>query len=603
MRNRPSLPPRLAGATRAVAFAAVLVSALAVTLAAFPERARADAEPDAGVPAAARAGSPPDAVARRAHAPSDPWTIDPGIDARRLHQYVRTLAGDAFAGRAPASPGERRTIDWLRETLRSIGCEPGNPDGTWLQRVPLVSITCTNAPALRVRSDDGRMRRELRYGPEFMGWTLHQQARAGVDDAPMVFVGYGVVAPEYHWDDYRGVDVHGRVVVMLVNDPPLEDERMFGGRAMTYYGRWTYKFEEAARQGAAGAILVHDTEAAGYPWAVVENSWSGEQFDIVREDAGASRCQVEGWITAEAARSLFGAAGLDYEAMRRAAATPGFRAVAMPLRASVTIENRIRRVVSHNVVARIPGADPAARDEHVIYTAHWDHLGVGKPVDGDSVYNGALDNATGVAGMLEIARAFAARRDALRRSVLFVFTTAEESGLIGARHYAAHPLYPLAKAVAEINADGLNVWGRTLDMVVVGLGQSDLEDDLARAIAPQGRHVVPDAEPEKGYYYRSDHFALARRGVPALYADSGVEYRGRPKGWGLERRAEYVRERYHKPQDEYDPAWDFSGAVEDLTALFRVGWALATGDRWPRWRPTSEFRRVREAMLRRARAR
>jgi Zn-dependent M28 family amino/carboxypeptidase len=392
--------------------------------------------------------------------------------------------------------------------------------------------------------------------------------------------------------------VRDKIIVMLVGDPPTADETLFGGQAMTYYGRWTYKFEKAAAMGAAGAILIHTTATAGYPWAVIENSWQGEQFDIVRGDEGMSRCAMESWITEPVARELFEAAGLSFDSMLPGAATREFAPFSLGLRGTFSIHNRTRKITSHNIVAQLPGNDETLRDEHVIYTAHWDHLGIGNAVAGDSIYNGALDNASGVAGVLEVAAAFAEKRDELKRSVLILLTTAEESGLLGAKHYAEHPLYPLARTVASVNIDGINVWGRTKDMVVVGFGQSDLDRRLEEAVATMDRYVLPDSEPEKGYYYRSDHFPFAKKGVPALYADSGIEFRDRPEGWGMERRNEYVRERYHKPQDEYDPSWDLSGAIEDMTALFLVGYRIAVSDDYPRWNDTSEFKRIREESLR-----
>jgi Zn-dependent M28 family amino/carboxypeptidase len=441
----------------------------------------------------------------------------------------------------------------------------------------------------------GKKEERFAAGTQFIAWTLRQEPATSVENAELVFVGYGVDASEYQWNDYTS-DVRGKVVVMLVNDPPSTDAALFGGKAMTYYGRWTYKFEQAAAVGAVGAILIHNTDDAGYPWAVVENSWSGEQFDVVRPDRGMARCAFESWITEDAARVLFSAAGRSFDGVKRSAGAKNFRPVSLGLTASVDVKTRSRTIESYNVVGRVTGTGDLA-DEWIIYSAHWDHLGIGKPADSDSIYNGALDNASGVAGVLEVARAFVAEKRALKRSVLFLFTTGEESGLLGATHYTNHPLYPLENTVAEINVDGLNIWGGTEDMIVVGWGQSSLEQILEQAIAPD-RRIAPDREPEKGYYYRSDHFPFAKKGVPALYADSGVECRGRPAGWGLERRKDYVAQRYHKPQDQYDASWDLSGAAEDMGALFRVGQSIATGESTPQWSEKSEFRRLRDASLR-----
>ena len=519
---------------------------------------------------------------------------DASISAERMATMVKYLASDELEGRAPGSRGEQKAVAYLADQVKQAGCAPGNPDGTYMQKVPMYGFEVVNAPGLTVRGADNA-EKQFAAGTQFVGWSLRQASESSVQNVEMVFVSYGVDAPEYEWNDFKS-DVRGKVIVILVNDPPLADATLFAGKAMTYYGRWTYKFEQAAAVGAVGAILVHNTNDAGYPWAVVENSWSGEQFDVVRTDRGTSRCAFESWITEDAARELFAAADRSFDDDKQAAAARDFAPVALGLTASVEIKARSRTIESNNVVAKVAGSGSLA-DEWIVYTAHWDHLGVGKPAANDSIYNGALDNASGVAGVTEIARAFASTDRPLKRSVLFVFTTGEESGLLGATHYTNHPLYPLEKTIAEINVDGLNVWGRTEDMVVVGYGQSDLEQTLADAIAPMNRRIAPDSEPEKGYYYRSDHFPFAKKGVPALYADSGVEYRDRPAGWGLERRKEYVAERYHKPQDEYDAAWDLSGAAEDMDALFRVGLTLANREQAPQWSEKSEFRRAREAMM------
>jgi Zn-dependent M28 family amino/carboxypeptidase len=520
-----------------------------------------------------------------------------GVDPERLRAHTEYLSSDALEGRAPGSHGEELTMEYLEKEFTSYGFGPGAPGGTFRQQVPLVAITATNAPALVLSDDGGEEQFRYRYGPEFMCWTLQQRPAAEVHNAELVFVGYGVVAPEYDWNDYKDADVAGKVIVMLVNDPPLDDETMFGGKAMTYYGRWTYKYEIAAKMGAAGAIIIHNTEAAGYGWAVVENSWTGEQFTIARDNANADRCALESWVTEDVAREIFSAAGRSLESAYEEAKSPDFRPYNLGLHASVRIENDLRTLDSNNFLARLDGNDPELDTECIVYNAHWDHLGVGKAVDGDSIYNGALDNASGVAGMLEIARLFGEHSGELSRSVIFLIPTAEESGLLGAYYYVDHPTIPLNRTVAMINADGLNVWGKTKDMVVVGYGQSDLDAILEGVLAAGGRRVSPDTEPEKGFYYRSDHFAFAKKGVPALYADGGVEVIGRPEGWGMERRRQYNRKFYHTPDDEYDPDWDFTGAAEDMMALFRVGLKLATSDRWPHWSETSEFRSVREQSL------
>ncbi len=519
-----------------------------------------------------------------------------GVSVDRLRTHIEYLASDELEGRAPGSEGEELTLDYLSDQYRQLGLTPGNPDGSFLQEVPLVGATLVNQPSLNLTSKNDAF--ELHYMEEFMGWTLRKQERVSVDEAELVFVGYGIVAPEYEWDDYKDVDVSGKIILMLVGDPPLPDTTLFGGRAMTYYGRWTYKFEIAAEKGAAGGIVVHQDKAAGYPWAVVSNSWSGEQFDIERPAGGADRCALESWVTEPAARRLCEEAGLDLSDLHRQALSRDFRPVSLGIKASCTLETTFRNTRSNNLVALLQGSDPQLRDEYVIYTAHWDHLGIGAPADGDSIYNGALDNATGVAATLEIARAFAANSQLARRSILFINTAAEESGLLGSKHYAENPLYPLARTVAMINIDGLNVWGRTKDVVVIGYGFSDLDTYLEEAIQVDGRYLKPDSEPEKGYYYRSDHFPFAKKGVPALYADSGIEFVGRPKSWGAKMRDDYTQKRYHKPQDEFDTAWDLSGAVEDLEAYFRVGLMIAAGKDYPQWNDKSEFKQIREKSLR-----
>lgn len=539
------------------------------------------------------------AAKSRTGAALDLMKLAPNISEAALEKHIRYLASDELEGRAPGSRGEELTLAYLTEAYSGMGLRPGNPNGMYVQEVPLIGTTVVNRPTLELKTKGGTTK--LTYLDEFMGWTLRQEEESSIKDAELVFVGYGTVAPEYGWDDYKDVDVTGKVIVMLVGDPPLPDTTMFGGKAMTYYGRWTYKFEIAAEKGAAGAILIHNTAAAGYPWGVVSNSWSGEQFDIVRDDEGRDRCYLESWITEPAAIVVFEEAGLGLTVAYERALSRTFRPIPMGITVSTTLRNEFRKIRSYNVVARIEGNDPQYKNEYVIYTAHWDHLGRGNLVDGDDIYNGALDNASGVAATLEIARAFAAYKSHLKRSILIINTTAEESGLLGAYHYTEHPLYPLARTVAVINIDGLNVWGRTSDMVVVGFGNSDLDRYLEKAVASQERYLRPDTEPEKGYYYRSDHFPFAKKGVPPLYADSGIEYIGRPSDWGMEMKQGYTREKYHKPQDEFDGTWDLLGATEDIVAYIRVGMMIATSSDYPEWSPKSEFKQVREASLKASR--
>ncbi|BBM70854.1 M28 family metallopeptidase [Rhodothermus marinus] len=514
------------------------------------------------------------------------------ITPELLAEHIQVLASDEFLGRAPASPGEEKTVNYLIEQFQALGLRPGNGD-SYTQEVPLAEITADPASArLEVQGRRGRLR--FRYGDEAMFWTKRLVPEVSVTGSEVVFVGYGIVAPEYDWNDYAGVDVRGKTVVILVNDPGYAtgDSTLFTGRAMTYYGRWTYKFEEAARQGAAAALIIHETGPAGYPWAVVQGSWSGPQFTLVNEQQNMDRCAIEGWLTYESARRLFELAGRDLEQLKAAAARPGFRAVPLGLRLSATLRNTTREVRSRNVLALLPGRERP--DEVVIYTAHWDHLGVDPSLPGDSIYNGALDNATGTAGLLALARAFTALPEPPARSVLFLAVTAEEQGLLGSAYYATHPVFPPEKTVAVLNMDGLNVLGPMRDVTVIGYGMSELDDYAAAAAEAQGRYLRPDPEPEKGYYYRSDHFSFARVGIPALYLDAGIDHVEHGPDWTLARRAEYVERHYHKPSDEYDPAWDLRGAVDDLRLLFDIGYRLANSTDFPNWREGTPFRALRE---------
>ncbi len=508
---------------------------------------------------------------------------------------MHDLADDSMLGRAPGGPGEERTIAYLEREFRAIGLEPGNPDGTFIQPVPLVAMTAD--PSVRLVLEGKGAPAPLRYRDDFVAWTRHVRPAVEVKQAPLVFVGYGVEAPEFGWDDFKGEDVAGRMLVMLVNDPPLADSTQFGGKAMTYYGRWTYKFEQGMKHRAAGVLLVHETGPAGYPWPVVQGM-GGEKFDLAAADSNRSRAPVEGWIHLDRARALLAAADQDFDSLKARAATREFRPVALGITASLRIRNSIRSVASRNVVALLPGSDSALRNEYVVYTAHWDHFGIGEPVEGDSIYNGALDNATGTAGLLALARGFKASPAPPRRSVLFLAVTAEEQGLLGSQYYSVAPLYPLARTLANINLDGLNVDGPTRDLVVVGRGASELEDYARDAAAEQGRVLKPDPEPEKGFYYRSDHFNFAKQGVPAFYPDAGTEVKGKPADFSMRRRERYTSQDYHKPSDEVKPDWNLEGAVEDLRLVLSMGWRIAQADRYPEWRPGNEFRAIREESLR-----
>ncbi|MBK6703879.1 MAG: M28 family peptidase [Caulobacteraceae bacterium] len=521
------------------------------------------------------------------------------LSSAALIEHVRVLASDQFEGRAPGTEGERLAIDYIERAYAAAGLEPGvtlpNGQRSWVQETPLVAATLTTPPTLTLSGRDGA--RNYTYATQFSAWTRRVDSPVDIQNAPLVFVGYGINAPELGWNDYEGVDMHGKIAVILINDPDFEtgDDRGFGGRAMTYYGRWTYKFEEAGRQGAAGAIIIHETAPAAYPWAVIQSSTGSARWDIVRDDRGAGRAGFEGWVTNEVAMETFRRANLDFNELKSRAQRRGFRAVRMNLNGSMRLETRVEQRTTYNVVGTLRGTQRP--DERIIYTAHWDHLGHCPAVDGDDICNGASDNATGVSALIELARRFSAQ-GAPERSVTFIALTAEEQGLLGALYYMQHPLFAPRDTVAAINMDGINSFGRTRDIEVRGFGQSEMDDLLTTAIQAQGRRVAPDSSPEAGYYYRSDHLHFAQLGIPVLYTsrgsdmvDGGVE-RGRQLG------AQYVANNYHKPSDELTDAWDMTGGAEDLEALYAVGHGLADGNGWPEWRATSEFRAAREASRR-----
>lgn len=513
------------------------------------------------------------------------------IDAAELSAHTEILGSDEFEGRFPGTEGEEKTVGFLEKAFREIGAQPGNGD-SYFQDVPMMEITASPDTTLKV---SGRgQERSFAYGEEFVALTLQNQDRVS-SDSEVIFVGYGIVAPEYNWNDYEGVDVKGKTVMMLVNDPGFatEDSDLFKGRAMTYYGRWTYKFEEAARQGASGVLLIHETEPASYGWEVVRNGNSGPQLSLETADGNASRCAIESWISLETASTIFQMAGLDFKTMKEHAQKRGFQASPLNLRASVSLENTIRKIMSRNVAALIPGGKRA--DEYIIYTAHWDHFGRDPNLEGDQIFNGALDNATGTAGLLELAQAYLSLEQPPERSILLLAVTAEEQGLLGSGYYAAHPLYPLTKTAAVINMDSLNIFGRMKDVRLVGYGQSELDEYIKAAAQEQGRVVLPNPSPEKGSFFRSDHFPFAKQGVPALYASSGIDHREKGEEWGRAQKEEYARKNYHKPSDEFDPDWDFSGAVEDIQLIFKVGYRLAMETKFPQWNEGSEFKAKREA--------
>ncbi|GER06406.1 hypothetical protein GCM10007972_01220 [Iodidimonas muriae] len=518
-------------------------------------------------------------------------SYSPEITVEDLADRTAILASDAFGGRPPSGPMADKTVAYLTEAFKRMGLNPAFEDH-YVQNVPLVSIAARPDAILQITSP--KLERRYDYGSEMMVWTTRVVKEAGIKDSDLVFVGYGITAPEYGWDDYAGLDMAGKTAVILVNDPGFstKDPELFTGNAMTYYGRWTYKYEEAARQGADGAIIIHETAPASYPWSVVENSWSGPQFDLVRSDENAGRVAIEGWVQSFVAEEIFADAGLDYQSLKQAAAKPGFKPVPMGLKADVSVQNTLERSKTVNVGAVLTGVSHP--DEAVVYIAHWDHLGEGPAVEGDIIYNGAADNAAGVASVLEVAEKMAASPQRPARSVLFLFVGAEEQGLLGAYHYADNPAFPLAKTAALINTDVVLPLGEMADITVVGRGSSDIEAVLESVTTEQGRRLSAYPNPEQGFYFRSDHFALAKKGVPALYIDTGTEHVEKGRDFVTKAKADYVANRYHKPSDEVMTDWDWRGVVLDVEAIYQVGWQLAQSRDWPQWADNTPFKAIRE---------
>lgn len=511
-----------------------------------------------------------------------------------LKTVTRELSSDAYEGRAPTTEGEKKTVAYIIERMKAAGLQPGNK-GQWTQDVPMVEMEAKNIKPFIVSG--GKTPIALAYRDDIVAGTYRVVPQISLKNSAMVFVGYGINAPEKGWNDYAGVDVKGKTVVILINDPDWQTKEAgpkagpFEGRAMTYYGRWTYKFEEAARQGAAAAIIVHDTEPAAYPWAVVRSSWTGAQHELDEAGNHMDQSQIVSWIQLNRAKEIFAAAGKDFTALSEAAKHKGFSAVPLGLKFSGGFDNTIRRSMSKNVVGLLPGK--TAPGETVLYSAHWDHLGHCDPVDGDGICNGAVDNASGVAGLIAMAEA-QAKAGPARRSIAFLAVTAEESGLLGSAYYAQHPVFPLGKTVGGVNMDVLNVIGATKDFELTGAGKSQLEDMVKPLLAAQGRTIAPESTPEKGHYYRSDHFSFAKLGVPMLSGGSGENLVNGGVAAGRAAAQDYVEHRYHKPQDEYNPNWDWSGAVQDLTIYYQLGRELADGSMWPNWYPTAEFRAIRD---------
>jgi Zn-dependent M28 family amino/carboxypeptidase len=517
-----------------------------------------------------------------------------------LLAHIKVLASDEFEGRSPGTKGEDLSVKYITDQFKNIGLKPGNPDGTYTQEVPLAGIK--SEPRMSFAVGDKTM--NLKYPDDFVASSARLQPEIHIEKSDLVFVGYGVVAPEYGWDDYKNVDVRGKTLLMLIGDPPVPDpkdpskldDKMFKGKAMTYYGRWTYKYEIAAQKGAAAAIIIHETEPAAYPWQVVRSSWSKENFELDNPNKNMDAVSARSWITLEVAKKLLADSGQNFDALKKSAITKGFRPVVVNAKTNIAIKQQIRSFKSHNVIGKLEGSDPKLNGEYVIYTAHWDHLGRHPELQGDQIFNGAIDNASGVASVIELAGAFSKLNPPPKRSVLFMATTAEEAGLLGAKFYAEHPLYPLQKTLADINLDSMNVWGKARDIEDLSLGFSTLDDLLAAAAKQQGRKAIPDSRPDKGKIYRADNFEFSKAGLPSLYIGKGEHLLSRPETAPL-KSDEYDSTDYHQVTDEVHTDWDLSGAVQDVQLLFEVGYEVANGDKFPEWKPGSEFKAKRDSML------
>jgi Zn-dependent M28 family amino/carboxypeptidase len=559
----------------------LLPGLIALTLLAACQR-----QPSTQAPAAPATPAPPTASAH---------DFVPAINAEDFVQHVKVLASDDFEGRGPGTPGEEKSVQYIKSQFERIGLKPGN-NGEWFQTVPMVETTADPATTLKL-TVDGKPR-ELKMGSDMVIGTTNGQPEVKIDASPLVFVGYGVNAPEQHWNDYAGLDVKGKTVVILVNDPGFHanDPKLFEGKRMTYYGRWTYKYEEAARQGAAAALIIHDTPGASYGWDVVKNSWSGAQYALPASTDPAPRLPAQGWLTGEQAQSLFTDSGLDLDKLRAAANKPGFKPVPINATLSLDLKNTIVQKQSRNVIGRLDGSTHP--EEAMVYMAHWDHLGKHPDETGDNIYNGAVDNATGVAGILEIAEAFKHQQPPPQRSLLFIAVTLEESGLLGSQYYVAHPVVPLDKTVGVINLDALGVNGKTHDLTVVGMGSSQLEDALKGVTSKQGLTLHAESRPEAGSYFRSDHFNFAKAGVPAMDVGSGDDLLDGGTTAGDAAGKDYNEHRYHKPADQYDAAtWKLDGVVTLLDDVYGVGQQLASDGTWPEWYPGNPFKAARDIMM------
>jgi Zn-dependent M28 family amino/carboxypeptidase len=510
------------------------------------------------------------------------------VSADTIKKHIITLSSDAFEGRKPFTSGEEKTVQYLLDEIKKIGLQPANGN-SFTQDVPLIEI---NGHPSETMVFTGDKTVSLKLGDQFVAYTQRPVEEINLSESDLVFCGYGIVAPEYNWNDYEGLDMKGKTALILVNDPGLggEDSTFFKGNTMTYYGRWTYKYEEAARQGAAAVMIIHEANMAGYPWAVVKGAGSGAKLNLKSLDY--TPCEMQGWVSLDAAKELFTSAGLDLQQTMMAARKPGFKSIPLPYKVTASLKNDIRENVSKNVAGLIPGTDQ--KEEYIIFSAHWDHLGIGAAVDGDSIYNGARDNATGSASLLAIAEAMM-KAGPFKRSILFLWVTAEEQGLLGSAFYAAHPLFPPEKTVANLNIDGMSTIGEMKDLSVIGYGQSEMENYAKRWAEKQDRYILPDQEPEKGYFFRSDHFNFAKIGIPALYAKGEFEHREKGRDYAKEKSAEYRTTAYHLPLDEFvEGTFELGGIKQDADLFMNVALELANNQDWPQWKEGSEFKAIRE---------
>lgn len=511
------------------------------------------------------------------------------IDVQRITAHVKFLADDLLDGRGIGTRGGELAIKYIEAQFEALGLAPGGEKGGYLQEIPVVGIKADSAMVLSFRHNGDRL--DMKYYDEFIATPGMQVPKVSVENAELVFVGYGIDAPEYKWNDFKDVDVTGKVLLVMNNDPDTGDPNFFGGKTRLYYGRWDYKYEEAARKGAAGAIIIHTTPSAAYPWQVVQTSWSREQFEVPATNGPFIKMRA--WLTEDATRRVLAMVHKDLEKLTKSAQSRKFRPVPLGIKVSIDIKSRLRNLTTANVIGLLPGEDPAKKDEVVVFTAHHDHLGIGKAVHGDSIYNGASDNASGVAAMIAIAQAFQRLDQKPRRSILFLAGAGEESGLLGSQYYAEHPTFSPGKIAAAFSLDGMNIWGRTRDVSIIGYGKTTIDSIVTDIAALQQRIVVPDQFPEHGSYYRSDQFSFAKIGVPAVMLDSGDDFIGKPKGWGEKQTLAWIATHYHQPSDEYSPSWDLSGAVEDAQLAFLVGLTIANKDPMPAWKPGDEFEKVR----------